>query len=179
MSRRITRTGILLLTGLLLGMLGFGGVAAGQENDRLKVEFRESDPSPGKLGLTIGMSGPAWDPSLQLSQGAFSASINGRPVQVTGAAPLGVRQGGTRAQLAVILAVDTSGSMRKNDNIAKARSAAARFAAGMPPGTRLGVLSFGTRTKLEQELTTDRARVQAVIQNLDAESVAAPPSMTP
>jgi tight adherence protein B len=169
MSRRITRTGILLLTGLLLGMLGFGGVAAGQENDRLKVEFRESDPSPGKLGLTIGMSGPAWDPSLQLSQGAFSASINGRPVQVTGAAPLGVQQGGTRAQLAVILAVDTSGSMRKNDNIAKARSAAGRFAAGMPPGTRLGVLSFGTRTKLEQELTTDRARVQAVIQNLDAE----------
>jgi tight adherence protein B len=169
MSRRITRTGILLLTGLLLGMLGFGGVAAGQENDRLKVEFRESDPSPGKLGLTIGMSGPAWDPSLQLSQGAFSASINGRPVQVTGAAPLGVQQGGTRAQLAVILAVDTSGSMRKNDNIAKARSAAARFAAGMPPGTRLGVLSFGTQTKLEQELTTDRARVQAVIQNLDAE----------
>jgi tight adherence protein B len=169
MSRRITRTGILLLTGLLLGMLGFGGVAAGQENDRLKVEFRESDPSPGKLGLTIGMSGPAWDPSLQLSQGAFSASINGRPVQVTGAAPLGVQQGGTRAQLAVILAVDTSGSMRKNDNIAKARSAAGRFAAGMPPGTRLGVLSFGTQTRLEQELTTDRARVQAVIQNLDAE----------
>jgi tight adherence protein B len=169
MSRRITRTGILLLTGLLLGMLAFGGIAAGQENERLKVDFRESDPSPGKLGLTIGMSGPAWDPSLQLSQGAFSASINGRPVQVTGAAPLGVQQGGTRAQLAVILAVDTSGSMRRNDNIAKARSAAARFAAGMPPGTRLGVLSFGTQTKLEQELTTDRARVQAVIQNLDAE----------
>jgi tight adherence protein B len=67
------------------------------------------------------------------------------------------------------LAVDTSGSMRKNDNIAKARSAAARFAAGMPPGTRLGVLSFGTQTKLEQELTTDRAQVQAVIQSLEAE----------
>jgi tight adherence protein B len=169
MSRRITRTGVLLLTGLLLGLVAFGGIAAGQENKRLKVEFSKSDPSPGKLGITIGMSGPAWDPSLQLSQDAFSASINGRPVQVTGAAPLGVQQGGARAQLAVILAVDTSGSMRKNDNIAKARSAAARFAAGMPPGTWLGVLSFGTRTKLEQALTTDRARVQAVIQNLDAE----------
>ena len=59
----------------------------------------------------------------------------------------------------MILAVDTSGSMRKNDNIAKARTAAARFAAGMPPGTRLGVLSFGTKTKLEQDLTTDRAKV--------------------
>ena len=169
MSRRITRTGILLLTGLLLGTLAFGGVATGQENNRLRVEFGESDPSPGKLGLTIGMSGPAWDPSLQLTKDAFSARINGSPVKVTGAVPVGVQQGGTRAQLAVILAVDTSGSMRKNDNIAKARSAAARFAAGMPPGTRLGVLSFGTQTKLVQELTTDRTRVQAVIQNLQAE----------
>jgi tight adherence protein B len=169
MSRRITRTGILLLTGLLLGTLAFGGVATGQENNRLRVEFGESDPSPGKLGLTIGMSGPAWDPSLQLTTDAFSARINGSPVKVTGAVPVGVQQGGTRAQLAVILAVDTSGSMRKNDNIAKARSAAARFAAGMPPGTRLGVLSFGTQTKLVQELTTDRTRVQAVIQNLQAE----------
>ena len=115
------------------------------------------------------MSGPAWDPSLQLTTDAFSARINGSPVKVTGAVPVGVQQGGTRAQLAVILAVDTSGSMRKNDNIAKARSAAARFAAGMPPGTRLGVLSFGTQTKLVQELTTDRTRVQAVIQNLQAE----------
>ena len=165
MSRRL-----ILLTGLLLGLLVFGGVAAGQETQRLKVEFRESDPNPGKLGLTIGMSGPAWDPSLRLGQDAFSATINGRPVQITGAAPLGVEQGGARAQLAVILAVDTSGSMRKNDNIAKARNAAARFAAGMPPGTRMGVLSFGTQTRLEQELTTDRARVQAVIRNLEAEA---------
>src|SRR5215207_7748579 len=39
----------------------------------------------------------------------------------------------------------------------------------MPPGTRLGVLPFGTQTKLEQALTSDRARVQAVIQNLEAE----------
>jgi tight adherence protein B len=158
----------MLLAGLLLGLLAFGGVAAGQE-DGLKVEFSESDPSPGKLGITIGMSGSAWDPSLQLTEDAFSASINGRPVKVTGAAPLGAEQGGTRGQLAVILAVDTSGSMRRNDNIAKARSAALRFAAGMPPGTRLGVLSFGTQTKLEQGLTTDRARVQSVIQNLQAE----------
>ena len=170
MSRRTPRTGILLLSGLLLGLLGFGGVAAGQGQEKpLEVDFRESDQSPGRLGLTIGMSGSVWDPSLRLDQGDFSAAINGRPVQVTGAERLGVQQGGTGAQLAVILAVDTSGSMRTNNNIAKARNAAARFAAGMPPGTRLGVLSFGTETKLEQELTTDRARVQAEIQNLEAE----------
>ena len=169
MTRRTARAGALLLAGVLLGSFAFAGVAAGQENEPLKVEFKESDPSPGKLGVTVGMSGSAWDPSLQLSQDAFSASINGKPVKITDAAPFGAQQGGTRGQLAVILAVDTSGSMRKNDNIAKARTAAARFAAGMPPGTRLGVLSFGTKTKLEQDLTTDRAKVQSVIQNLQAE----------
>jgi tight adherence protein B len=169
MSRRISRAGVLLLAGLLLGSLAFAGVAAGQANDRLKVDFRESDPTEGKLGVTIGMSGPAWGSGQRLGQDAFSATINGSPVTVTGATPLGAQQGGTRAQLAVILAVDTSGSMRRNDNIAKARNAAARFVEGMPPGTRMGVLSFGTRTKLEQGLTTDRARVQSVIQSLEAE----------
>jgi tight adherence protein B len=169
MTRRTARAGALLLAGVLLGSFTFAGVAAGQENEPLKVEFKESDPTEGKLGVTIGMSGSAWDPSRQLSQDAFSASINGKKVEITDVTPFGVQQGGTRGQLAVILAVDTSGSMRKNNNIAKARTAAARFAAGMPPGTRLGVLSFGTKTKLEQGLTTDRAQVQSVIQNLQAE----------
>ena len=168
MSRRTARTGALLLAGLLLALFGIAGVATAQENERLKVDFRETTPGKGKIGITVAMSGDAWDPSLQLTQDAFSATINGNPVDITGAAPLGA-QPGSQGQLAVILAVDTSGSMRKNNNIAKARSAAARFAAGMPPGTRLGVLSFGTQTKLEQDLTTDRARVQEVIQNLQAE----------
>jgi tight adherence protein B len=168
MSRRTARSGVLLLAGLLLALFGIAGVATAQENERLKVDFRETTPGKGKIGITVAMSGDAWDPSLQLTQDDFSGTIDGNPVDITGAAPLGA-QPGSQGQLAVILAVDTSGSMRKNDNIAKARSAAARFAAGMPPGTRLGVLSFGTQTKLEQELTTDRARVQAVIQNLEAE----------
>ena len=39
------------------------------------------------------MSGDAWDPSLQLTQDAFSATINGSPVDITGAAPLGAAAG--------------------------------------------------------------------------------------
>ena len=85
MSRRTARAGVLLLAGLLLGSFAFAGAAAGQESEPLKVDFKESDPAPGKLGVTIGMSGSAWDPSLQLSQDAFSASINGSPVKITGA----------------------------------------------------------------------------------------------
>jgi tight adherence protein B len=169
MSRRTARAGTLVLAGLLLGSFAFAGAAAGQENPRLKGVFRESDPAPGKLGVTIAMSGPAWGGGQSLGRDAFSATINGNRVPITGATPLGAQPGGTRGQLSVILAVDTSGSMRKNDNIAKAREAASRFADGMPAGTRLGVLSFGTETKLEQGLTTDKARVQSVIQGLQAE----------
>jgi tight adherence protein B len=169
MSRRTARAGALVLAGLLLGSFASAGAAAGQENPRLKVDFRESDPTPGKLGVTIAMSGPAWGGGQSLGRDAFSATINGDRVPITGATPLGAQPGGTRGQLSVILAVDTSGSMRKNDNIATAREAASRFAAGMPAGTRLGVLSFGTETKLEQGLTTDKARVQSVIQGLQAE----------
>ncbi|MET0490638.1 MAG: hypothetical protein ABW143_10430, partial [Acidimicrobiales bacterium] len=102
MTRRTSRAGVLLLAGVLLGSFAFAGGAAGQENERLKVEFKESDPGEGKLGVTVGMSGPAWDPSLALNQDAFSASINGKKVDITGVTPFGVQQSGTRGQLAVI-----------------------------------------------------------------------------
>jgi tight adherence protein B len=169
MSRRVARAGTLLLAGLLLGLFAVGGAATAQQNDQLKVDFRESDPTPGRLGVTIALSGPAWGGGVPLAPDAFKATINGSQVPITGATPLGEQPGGTRGQLSVILAIDTSGSMRQNNNIARARSAAARFADGMPPGARLGVLSFGTQTKLEQPLTTDKAQVQSVIQGLQAE----------
>jgi tight adherence protein B len=171
MSRRITRTGILLLTGLLLGMLGFGGVAAGQENDRLKVEFRESDPSPGKLGLTMAMSGPAWGSGQPLGPDAFSASINGNRVKITGATPLGEQQGG-RGQVAIVLAVDTSGSMLQPTtapNIERAKAAAVAFTQAIQPGTQLGLVAFSDRPRVVQPPTTDHQAVRTAISGLTAE----------
>ena len=167
MSRRTPR-GVLLLAGLLLGLPLLGGVATAQQREPLEVRFRESDPSPGRLKVTVAISGTAWGRGQQLGSDAFRASINNQVVAINGVAPLGQAQG-DRGILAVILAVDTSGSMRKNDNIDRARKAAARFAQELPPGTRLGVMSFGTRPKLELGLTTDRARVQTVIRSLEAE----------
>ena len=89
MSRRTARTGALLLAGLLLALFGIAGVATAQENERLKVDFRETTPGKGKIGITVAMSGDAWDPSLQLTQDDFSATINGNQVDITGAAPFG------------------------------------------------------------------------------------------
>jgi tight adherence protein B len=170
MSRRIRTVGRLLAAGLLLGSLGLTGSAVAQDAEKpLDVGYRGIEPAPGRLKVNIAMSGSAWGAGQQLSRDDVSASINGQSIPIAGVTPVGQAQRGKSGQLAVILAVDTSGSMRANNNIETARDAAARFAAAMPPNTRLGVISFGTQTKLELGLTTDRARVQSVIRNLEAE----------
>ena len=166
MSPRITRTGALLLAALLLGSLLAGGVAAAQQ-EPLKVAFRRSEPSPGKLKVTVAMSGPAWGSGQRLDQGAFTATINGKPVDITGASPLQEQQG-SLGKVAVMLAVDTSGSMRVNQNIVRAQAAADTFAQKMKQGTRLGLIAFSTKPQVVQSLTTDRDLVRTAIGSLNA-----------
>jgi tight adherence protein B len=172
MSRCVAKAGALAVLALL-GSLLLGGVALGQQQEAkkpLEVTYRQQDGStPGRLKVTVAMSGTAWGRGQQLGRDSFGATMNQRPVTVAGATPLGAQQG-NRGKLSVILAVDTSGSMRVNDNIGKARSAATRFARELPPDTRVGVISFGTRTKLELDLTPDRGRVLRVIDGLEAET---------
>ena len=166
MSPRRTSTGALLLAALLLGSLLAGGVAAAQQ-EPLKVAFRRSEPSPGKLKVTVAMSGPAWGSGQRLDQGAFTATINGKPVDITGASPLQEQQG-SLGKVAVMLAVDTSGSMRVNQNIVRAQAAADTFAQKMKQGTRLGLIAFSTKPQVVQSLTTDRELVRTAISSLNA-----------
>jgi tight adherence protein B len=168
MTRRTSRAGVLLLAGVLLGSFAFAGGAAGQENERLKVDFRESDPAPGKLGVTVAMSGTAWGSGQGLGPDAFSATINGDPVKIIGANPLGEQPGGTRTQLAIVLVVDTSGSMA-GEKIVRARAAADEFARLMKPGTRLGLVAFSDEPRVVQNLTTDHQRVRSAITTLVAD----------
>ena len=165
MSPRTPRTGALLLASLL-GSLLAGGVAAAQQ-EPLKVAFRRSEPSPGKLKVTVAMSGPAWGSGQRLDQGAFTATINGKPVDITGASPLQEQQG-SLGKVAVMLAVDTSGSMRVNQNIVRAQAAADTFAQKMKQGTRLGLIAFSTKPQVVQSLTTDRDLVRTAIGSLNA-----------
>jgi tight adherence protein B len=166
MSRRVAGLGSLLLAGLLLGSLGLAGPAAGQQQQRLKVDLRESLADGGRLKVTVAMSGPPWT-GERLGPGAFTASIDGEKVPDVRATPLQEQQG-TSGQVSVILAVDTSGSMRQFDNIVRARQAAARYLAEMRPGTQVGVVSFADQPKVEQALTADRGQVQRVIGSLQA-----------
>jgi uncharacterized protein YegL len=138
-----------LLAGLLLvggSPVLPGGAAAGP--GELRVELRDADTAarPGHLLATVALSGSAFDGG-RLGAGAFRA---------------------TGQRLAVLLLVDTSGSMRAGGNIGLARAAADRFATELRDGTRVGVVAFATRPRVVQPLTTDRRRVRAAIAGLRA-----------
>jgi tight adherence protein B len=167
MSRRAARVIGLLVVGLLLGLLG-AGAAAGQQGDPVEVRLRESDSTQGRLKLTVEMSGSGWNGEERLDRDSFTVTMNGTPVQVDKAALLQEEQG-PRGQVAVILAVDTSGSMLDNNNIVTAKNAAANFASELQPGTRAGVLSFADVPVVERELTDDLEAVQAAIQVLNVD----------
>jgi VWFA-related protein len=167
MSRRVARLGTLLLFGLLLGSLGLAAPAAGQQQEPLKVALRDVQAASGRLKVTVGMSGSSWTGSERLDAGNFTVAINGRTIQGVQATPLQEQQGAS-GQLAVFLAVDTSGSMKENNNIDTARNAAVNFVGQMRPGTRMGVISFADEPKVVQALTTDPGQVRAAIQGLQA-----------
>jgi tight adherence protein B len=168
MSRRVAGPGSLLLAGLLLGSLALAAPATGQQSDRLQVKLRDSEAAAGRLKVTVAMSGPAWT-GERLDQGDFTATIDGQPVQGLKATPLQEQQGSS-GQLAVFLAVDTSGSMLQNDNIGTARRAAANFAGQMRSGTQMGVISFANDPpKVVQLPTDDTGLVGGAIQALKVE----------
>jgi tight adherence protein B len=161
MRRRPGGTRGLLAAGLLLGSLGLAAPAAGQQPGGLEVSLRSSEPSSGRLKVTVAMTGPAWT-GERLTAGNFDAAVNGQPVQVDRARLLQEEQG-SGGQVSVVLAVDTSGSMLVNDNIATAREAAANFARQLRPGTRVGVVSFANAPAVEQPLTADAGLVREAI----------------
>jgi len=70
----------------------------------------------------------------------------------------------------ILLDIDTSGSMAANDvaptRLAAAQAAAKQFVAKLPPGLKIGLLSFDSTARLLVSPTTDRVPVTAAIDSL-------------
>jgi tight adherence protein B len=75
--------------------------------------------------------------------------------------------GGSREALAVVLLVDTSGSM-KGRPLEDARDAARRFVAALGTGDRVSLVTFDSKPTIVVPLTADRARLAAGIDGLAA-----------
>ena len=75
-----------------------------------------------------------------------------------------------RQRGAVILAIDTSGSMAATDvapsRLVAAQEAARRFINGLPKGLKIGVLSFDTDARVLAAPTTDHAAALAAVNSL-------------
>jgi VWFA-related protein len=67
--------------------------------------------------------------------------------------------------LAVVIAIDTSGSM-KGEPLAQAQAAARQFLDQMQPNDRAAIVSFGQTVQVAQDLTGDRAALDQAIDGL-------------
>jgi tight adherence protein B len=158
----------------LLGALLLAGVAFGQPQEKpVEMTYREQNrSSPERLKVTVAMSGTRWRPEVALDSTDFTATINGQRVDVTGATPLQEQQG-SRGKVAIVLAVDTSGSMLEAPggvrNIDRAKAAADAFVQKMRPGTELGLIAFSDTPVVVQSLTTDRELMRRRIRSLTAQ----------
>jgi Ca-activated chloride channel family protein len=78
-----------------------------------------------------------------------------------------------RDEASVMLVIDVSGSMSANDlrpsRMEAAQLAAQEFVQTLPPNTRVGLVSFASRARIESPLTKDRAVILTAIRSLDAE----------
>jgi VWFA-related protein len=66
----------------------------------------------------------------------------------------------------LVLVLDRSGSMRQGDKIDGLKGAVRTFLVGLPEGSRVAVIAFGSDVELVCPFTTDRDRVQAAVDRL-------------
>ena len=93
----------------------------------------------------------------------FRVSEDGRDRPIQGfEAPVTVSSKPTT----LVLVVDRSGSMAEGGKIRGLKAAVRTFLAGLPEGSRVAVIAFGSEVELACPFTADRARVQAAIDRL-------------
>jgi VWFA-related protein len=102
-------------------------------------------------------------PISGLASDNFSASIGGQPATVDNVSAAVDAD----ASLAVVLAVDVSGSMA-GDPLAEAQSAATDFVKGLSPQDSVAVVTFGDSVSVAQEFSTDKEAVTASLDGLQA-----------
>ena len=68
----------------------------------------------------------------------------------------------------IVLVLDHSGSMLQDDRIGALKRAVASFVKGVPPGSRIAVIGFSSEIRLICPFTTDRSKVLAAVNELEA-----------
>ncbi|MCH8993521.1 MAG: VWA domain-containing protein [Chloroflexi bacterium] len=108
-------------------------------------------------------------PLANLAETDFQVQLNGSPALVTD-----VAQGvDSSLAIAIVLALDVSGSMAEGGALEQAKVAAQSFLSGLAPEDSVAVLTFNDTVDLVQPFTQDRAAAGAAIDGLQAEGATA------
>jgi tight adherence protein B len=152
---RLTATVAALVTALALA-----APAAGAESAGLRLIEAGGAQFPDRSYiLALGTDEPIPSPEVTVRE-------NGQRVVDVSVVPAGVVGA---EHFALVLAIDTSNSMR-GEPMLRAMEAARAFAARRNPGQPLGVVFFGSTVRVALPLTTNGPRIAAVLNRMPAHS---------
>ena len=132
-------------------------------NNELHVNRLDVSKYPNGAAVVVI---PSELPTQAITEGSFTIYEGGEQRQAT------FELLPTTDDLAVVLIIDTSGSMA-GAGIAGARQAAQSFVSAMPAQARIAVVGFGSTPKIYSAFTTDRAATVAALNSLKAQGATA------
>jgi Ca-activated chloride channel family protein len=139
-----------------------GYLVAQRSRHRVAVKFTSTD-----MLASVAPRRPGWQ--RHISAGALAGAM---VLLVLGFAQPARVERTAKQRAAVILTLDTSGSMVASDvaptRLAAAERAARNFVSALPAGVQLGLVSFSGNARVLVPATSDRATVLAAIDTLQA-----------
>lgn len=149
------------LVGTVLALVAFSVAPAAAQTTEQSTDIQVlqiDDSALPEVKLLIGL--PTGFAGSPIDAGAVSLAENGVPSEIA-LEPVG------GSSLDVVLAIDTSGSMR-GEALAEAQLAAARFLDALGPESRVALVGFGADATLEAPFGVDRAEVNTAIAGLES-----------
>ncbi|MFZ6002382.1 MAG: type II secretion system F family protein [Actinomycetota bacterium] len=149
------RAGLALL-GLVLGALALGVQAPASAQEGPAISIREVDATdPESVEVTFTYAGDRNDLTDLVVREAD------RVVDASTAVPLSDQQ-----SLGIVLAIDTSGSMREGALIERVLEAVTAFVADKATSDQIAIVTFDAEVRLLQDFTTSEEQLNAAIEKI-------------
>jgi VWFA-related protein len=134
------------------------------EGDASVVVTGASDAGFPEIAVDFEVRRPDGSFVVDAARNDFQVTEEGRPVDVLRLlSPVGEAR-----PITVVLVVDRSLSMENEDRIGGLKRAVGTFLDGLPRGSRVAVVAFGSEVRLLSPFTDDFARVRTVVNDLRA-----------
>ncbi len=155
----------LVAAGLLgaLGVLASAGAAAADPKGSIELSTRQDDQ------LHVVFQADGLDPGVTVDLDSVTISIGG--VRLDDRKVDRVQTGDESVRRTVVLAIDNSKSMAKDEKFESARTAAIAFLDALPPGVKVGLVTFADVVGQTFAPNADHAEVRAAIDGLTTSTV--------